>query len=142
MQWCAQNEWVSEAERRRDSSFFQIWVPSFQDSDGDGYGDMQGVIDRLENLRKSGVQVSESFRVSSTSGERRLLTSNSAVYLQTVWPVPFLISDNYSNAIRSFDQMDPAIGVNQLADRAIAAVHDKGIRSAPTFPLRSTSGLF
>lgn len=36
---------------------FQIWVPSFQDSDGDGYGDIKGVIDRMEHLRKSGVQV-------------------------------------------------------------------------------------
>ncbi|VDP01883.1 unnamed protein product [Heligmosomoides polygyrus] len=92
---------------------YNIWVPSFQDSDGDGYGDMQGVIDRLENLRKSGVQ--------------------------TVWPVPFLISDNYSNAIRSFDQMDPAIGVNQLADRAIAAVHDKGMKFVISIPIATTS---
>ncbi|VDM71704.1 unnamed protein product [Strongylus vulgaris] len=36
---------------------YNVWVPSFQDSDGDGYGDMQGLLNRLENLRKSGVQV-------------------------------------------------------------------------------------
>ncbi|KIH44186.1 hypothetical protein ANCDUO_25796, partial [Ancylostoma duodenale] len=77
----------------------RVWVPSFQDSDGDGYGDMQGLLDRLENLRKSGVH--------------------------TIWPSPFLISDNFSNVVRNYDQMDPALGTNQLADKAITAIHDK-----------------
>ncbi|KAK5965114.1 Neutral and basic amino acid transport protein rBAT [Trichostrongylus colubriformis] len=92
---------------------YNIWVPSFQDSDGDGYGDMQGLIDRLENLRKSGVQ--------------------------TVWPVPFLISDDYSNAVRSFNQMDPKLGVNQLADKAIESVHEKGMKFVISLPIATTS---
>ncbi|ETN70955.1 hypothetical protein NECAME_14442 [Necator americanus] len=45
----------------------------------------------------------------------------------TVWPSPFLISDNFSNAVRNYDQMDPAIGTNQLADKAINEIHDKEI---------------
>ncbi|KAK6044235.1 alpha amylase, catalytic domain protein [Cooperia oncophora] len=93
--------------------FSQVWVPSFQDSDGDGYGDMQGLIDRLENLRKSGVQ--------------------------TVWPVPFLLSDDFSNAVRNFNQMDPKIGVNQLADKAIEVAHDKGMKFVISLPIATTS---
>ncbi|KJH50546.1 alpha amylase, catalytic domain protein [Dictyocaulus viviparus] len=92
---------------------YSIWVPSFQDSDDDGYGDMQGVVNRLENLRKSGIQA--------------------------VWPVPFLISDDFSNAIRSFDQMDPKLGVNQLADQVIANVHDKGMKFVISLPVATTS---
>ncbi|KAK6737724.1 hypothetical protein RB195_020058 [Necator americanus] len=92
---------------------YNVWVPSFQDSDGDGYGDMQGLLDRLENLRKSGVQ--------------------------TVWPSPFLISDNFSNAVRNYDQMDPAIGTNQLADKAINEIHDKGMKLVISLPISTTS---
>ncbi|KIH52356.1 hypothetical protein ANCDUO_17543, partial [Ancylostoma duodenale] len=90
-----------------------VWVPSFQDSDGDGYGDMQGLLDRLENLRKSGVH--------------------------TIWPSPFLISDNFSNVVRNYDQMDPALGTNQLADKAISAIHDKGMKLVISVPIASTS---
>ncbi|KAL6736868.1 hypothetical protein Aduo_007171 [Ancylostoma duodenale] len=92
---------------------YNVWVPSFQDSDGDGYGDMQGLLDRLENLRKSGVH--------------------------TIWPSPFLISDNFSNVVRNYDQMDPALGTNQLADKAISAIHDKGMKLVISVPIASTS---
>ncbi|CAJ0607437.1 unnamed protein product [Cylicocyclus nassatus] len=92
---------------------YNVWVPSFQDSDGDGYGDMQGLLDRLENLRKSGVQ--------------------------TVWPSPFLISDNFSNAVRSYSQMDPALGANQVADKAISEIHDKGMKFVINMPISTTS---
>ncbi|VDM58149.1 unnamed protein product [Angiostrongylus costaricensis] len=92
---------------------YSVWVPSFQDSDGDGYGDMQGLINRLENLRKSGVQ--------------------------TIWPLPFLISDDFSNAVRSFEQMDPKLGPNQLVDEAIARIHDKGMKFVISLPIATTS---
>ncbi|VDN26331.1 unnamed protein product, partial [Cylicostephanus goldi] len=92
---------------------YNVWVPSFQDSDGDGYGDMQGLLNRLENLRKSGVQ--------------------------TVWPSPFLISDNFSNAVRSYDQMDPALGANQVADKAISEIHDKDMKFVINMPISTTS---
>ncbi|KAJ1352761.1 Alpha amylase, catalytic domain [Parelaphostrongylus tenuis] len=92
---------------------YSVWVPSFQDSDGDGYGDMQGLINRLENLRKSGVQ--------------------------TVWPIPFLISDDFSNAVLNFEQMDPKLGANQLADEAIARIHDKEMKLVISLPIATTS---
>ncbi len=34
----------------RDAVFYEIFVRSFQDSDGDGIGDLQGIIDRLDHL--------------------------------------------------------------------------------------------
>ena len=36
---------------------YQIFVASFRDSDGDGYGDLRGVIDSLDYLQDLGVQV-------------------------------------------------------------------------------------
>ena len=33
-----------------DRVFYEIFIRSFQDSDGDGIGDLQGIIDRLDYL--------------------------------------------------------------------------------------------
>ncbi|VDO06638.1 unnamed protein product [Haemonchus placei] len=74
---------------------------------------MQGLINRLENLRKSGVQ--------------------------TIWPVPFLISDDFSNAIRNFEQMDPKLGVNQDADKAIESAHYNDMKFVISLPIATTS---
>ena len=45
----AQPSWLSDAV------FYQIYPSSFQDSDGDGYGDLQGIISRLDYIRSIGV---------------------------------------------------------------------------------------
>ena len=41
--------WVST------STFYQIYPQSFQDTDGDGIGDIQGIIDRLDYLKWLGI---------------------------------------------------------------------------------------
>ena len=38
-----------------DAVFYQIYPSSFQDSDGDGYGDLQGIISRLDYIKSIGV---------------------------------------------------------------------------------------
>ena len=45
----AQPSWLADAV------FYQIYPSSFQDSDGDGYGDLQGIISRLDYIRSIGV---------------------------------------------------------------------------------------
>ena len=35
--------------------FYEIYPNSFMDSDGDGYGDFQGIIDRLDYVKDFGV---------------------------------------------------------------------------------------
>ena len=44
-----QPSWLSDAV------FYQIYPSSYQDSDGDGYGDLQGIISRLDYIRSIGV---------------------------------------------------------------------------------------
>jgi len=39
----------------RRMAFYQIWIRSFQDGNGDGIGDLYGVYDRLEYIRSLGV---------------------------------------------------------------------------------------
>ncbi|CAJ0585706.1 unnamed protein product, partial [Mesorhabditis spiculigera] len=95
------------------SLVYNVWVPSFQDSDGDGLGDLQGLIQRLDNLRKSGVQ--------------------------TVWPSPFLLSDGFSNAVRDHHALDAKLGVNQLADGFLKEAHSRDLHVVLSLPLATTS---
>ena len=39
----------------KDCAFYQIWPRSFQDSNGDGIGDLRGIISRLDYLKWLGV---------------------------------------------------------------------------------------
>ena len=39
----------------RNAVVYQIYPRSFQDSNGDGIGDIQGIIDRLDYLKKLGI---------------------------------------------------------------------------------------
>ena len=50
--------------------FYQIYPKSFQDTDGDGVGDLRGIIERLDYLQKLGIDAPENFR-----GVRMLLNN-------------------------------------------------------------------
>lgn len=41
----------------KDAVVYQIFVPSFKDTNGDGYGDLRGVIEKLEYLVALGINI-------------------------------------------------------------------------------------
>ena len=41
----------------KEAVVYQIYVPSFKDTDKDGYGDLRGVIEKLDYLVQMGVDV-------------------------------------------------------------------------------------
>jgi 1,4-alpha-glucan branching enzyme len=41
----------------KDAVVYQIYVPSFKDTNGDGYGDLRGVIEKLEYLLELGINI-------------------------------------------------------------------------------------
>ncbi|VDN06574.1 unnamed protein product [Thelazia callipaeda] len=90
-----------------------VWVPSFQDSDGSGIGDFVGLSDRLENLRRLGIQA--------------------------LWLNPFLLSDNFSDAVLDHLTVDSRLGVNSDAHNLIDAIHDKGMKAVISLPVGVTS---
>jgi alpha-glucosidase len=87
----------------RDAVVYQIYPRSFQDSDGDGVGDLRGVAARIDHLARLGVD---------------------AIWVSPCYPSP-LADGGYD--ISDFTDVDPRLG--SLADlRALAeAAHARGM---------------
>ncbi|CAG9540596.1 unnamed protein product [Cercopithifilaria johnstoni] len=95
------------------ANIYQIWTPSFQDSNGSGIGDFIGLTNRLANLRRLGVQV--------------------------IWLNPFLHSDNFNDAVRDHFMVDPKLGINDDAYKLIDAVHSQEMKIVVSLPISTTS---
>src|SRR5690606_38232911 len=88
---------------------YQIYPRSFQDSNGDGVGDLQGVIDRLDYLNDG--------------------TSNSlgitAIWLSPFYPSPMA---DFGYDVADYCNVDPLFGDLETVDRLVAEAHRRGIR--------------
>jgi alpha-glucosidase len=99
----------------RAGSIYQIYPRSFQDSNGDGVGDLPGLISRLDYLQWLGID---------------------AVWLSPVYPSPML---DYGYDIADFTGVDPLFGTLHDLDRLIAGLHARGIRLILDFVPNHTS---
>ena len=88
----------------RDAVFYQVYVPSFTDSDGDGIGDLQGIRGRLGYLELLGVD---------------------ALWLSPIYPSP-MVDNGYD--ITDHRDVDPAWGDLDAIDELVADAHAHGIR--------------
>lgn len=88
----------------RDAVVYQIYPRSFQDSDGDGIGDLAGIAARLDHLEWLGVD---------------------AVWLSPIFPSP---GADCGYDVADYVSVDPAYGTLADLDRLIAACHERGIR--------------
>ena len=82
---------------------YQIYPRSFKDSNGDGIGDLGGVIDRLDYLKALGVNL---------------------IWLSPVYRSP--MSDNGYD-ISDYYHIDPVFGTDEDMDRLIAMAKERGI---------------
>jgi alpha-glucosidase len=87
-----------------DAVVYQIYPRSFQDSDGDGIGDLRGVTSRLEYLEWLGVD---------------------ALWLSPIYPSP-LADMGYD--VADYTSVAPEYGTLADLDELIARAHDRGIR--------------
>ena len=98
-----------EQQRRRDPQWwksavvYQIYPKSFADSDGDGVGDLGGIIARLDHLVRLGVD---------------------AVWLSPVYRSP-LVDNGYD--ISDYQDIEPLFGSLEQMDELIAVAHDRGL---------------
>ncbi|WP_234347275.1 alpha-glucosidase [Streptomyces specialis] len=94
---------------------YQIYPRSFADSDGDGIGDIPGIISRLDHLSLLGVD---------------------ALWLSPVYPSPH--ADNGYD-IRDYQDIDPVFGTLDDFDRLLTALHDRGMRLIMDLVVNHTS---
>ncbi|CAN5275128.1 alpha-amylase family glycosyl hydrolase [soil metagenome] len=83
---------------------YQIYPRSFQDSDGDGVGDLRGVIQRLPYLVELGVD---------------------ALWLSPIFPSPM---EDFGYDISDYTGIDPLFGTRDDFDALIVAAHGFGLK--------------
>jgi oligo-1,6-glucosidase len=94
---------------------YQVYPRSFQDSDGDGVGDLCGVLQRLDHLADLGVDV---------------------LWLSPIYPSPQ--ADNGYD-ISDYTGVDPLFGTLAQLDELIAELHRRGMRLVMDLVVNHTS---
>lgn len=99
----------------RDAVVYQIYPRSFADSNGDGVGDLRGIIEHLDHLVTLGVDV--------------------------VWLSPIYTSPHADNGydISDYQAIDPVFGTFDDFDELVAALHARGIRLVMDLVVNHTS---
>ena len=93
---------------------YQVFVPSFRDSNGDGLGDLRGIIDSLDYLDDLGVQV--------------------------LWLTPIQQSDSYHGYdISDYFAVDPKFGTADDYRELIYKAHERGMKVLMDLVLNHTS---
>jgi oligo-1,6-glucosidase/alpha-glucosidase len=83
---------------------YQVYPRSFQDSDGDGVGDLAGIEQRLDHIAALGVD---------------------AVWLSPIFPSPMA---DFGYDVAEYCDVEPLFGTLADFDRLLAAVHARGLR--------------
>lgn len=94
---------------------YQIYPRSFADSDGDGVGDLRGIIGRLDYLVALGVDV---------------------LWLSPIYRSP---QDDFGYDISDYQDIDPMFGTLEDLDELIGAVHARGLRLMMDLVVNHTS---
>ncbi|MBS0975449.1 alpha,alpha-phosphotrehalase, partial [Serratia rubidaea] len=94
---------------------YQIYPKSFQDSSGNGYGDLAGVIQRLDYLQALGVDA--------------------------IWLTPVYLSPQVDNGydVADYCAIDPAYGSMETFEQLVAAAHRRDIRIVMDMVFNHTS---
>lgn len=95
---------MNEADWWRDGVLYQIYVRSFADSNGDGIGDLQGILDRLDHLGWLGID---------------------GIWLSPTMPSPNL---DWGYDVSDYRDVDPDLGDLDTLDRLVTEARSRGIR--------------
>ncbi len=95
--------------------FYQIWVRSFKDGNGDGIGDLYGVYDKLEYLQSLGVN---------------------AIWFSPLYPSP---NADYGYDISDYCNIHPEYGDLDQFQKVLDRAHELGIRVIMDLVVNHTS---
>ncbi len=105
-----------------DTVFYEIFVRSFYDSDGDGVGDINGLIERLDYLNDGDPATADDLGVTG------------------IWLMPIAQSPSYHGYdVTDYYKVDDEYGTNEDFKRLINAAHQRGIRVIVDMVLNHTS---
>ena len=106
-------DYRSEKDKRLGVGY-QIFVPSFADHDGDGFGDIQGIIDKLDYLEGLGVDV--------------------------LWLTPIQESNSYHGYdVTDYYKIDPRFGTLQDYQELLYRAHQRGMKVLMDMVINHTS---
>ncbi|MDP0488500.1 MAG: alpha,alpha-phosphotrehalase [Fusobacterium sp. JB020] len=97
------------------SVVYQIYPKSFKDSNGDGFGDIVGIIEKLDYLKKLGVDI--------------------------LWITPMYVSPQNDNGydIANYYEIDPKFGTMENFEILLKKAHEKGIKIIMDMVVNHTS---
>ena len=99
----------------KESVFYEIYMPSFQDSDGNGYSDFKGMTTRLDYLQTLGIK--------------------------GIWLTPFLTSPKVDNGydVADYYEIDPTYGTLEDFRTFLNEAHRRGIKVIMDMVVNHTS---
>ena len=100
----------------RDGVIYQIYPRSFADSNGDGIGDLRGIIDRLDYLAELGVD---------------------AIWLSPIFPSPDV---DFGYDVADYRGIDPKFGSMEDFEELLAQAHQRNLHIILDLVLNHTSG--
>jgi oligo-1,6-glucosidase len=103
------NDWWKSAV------IYQVYPRSFADSNGDGIGDLPGVVDKLDYLQRLGVD---------------------AIWLSPIYSSP---GDDNGYDISDYQSVDPMFGTLEDFDRLVAETHARGMKLVMDLVVNHTS---
>ena len=101
---------ISEPEWTRGGVCYEVFVRSFSDSNGDGIGDLDGLINKLDYINDGNP------------------ASHHDLGASCIWLMPVAASPSYHGYdVSDYYRVEPAYGSNDDFKRLIAAAHRRGI---------------
>lgn len=92
-------------------TYYELFVYSFYDSDGDGIGDLRGVLEKLDYLN---------------DGDD---TTDTDLGVNGIWLMPVMPSTTYHKYdTTDYENIDPEYGTLEDFDALLTACHERGIR--------------
>ncbi|GMR10907.1 MAG: alpha-amylase family glycosyl hydrolase [Anaerolineae bacterium] len=114
---------VEELPWWRRAVIYEVYLRSFKDTSGDGIGDLQGVIEKLDYLN-------DGAPLSLGHAEYRETNPSPSLRIDAMWITPFYPSpmEDFGYDIMDFIGIDPLFGDLPTFDRLLHEAHKRGIK--------------